>query len=86
MQMESPASIGACAEQSRGSYKASSTKDMMRLPEENLKGKRFNLDGKLEDALKEWVSPRTQEFWEREILRLVNQWGRFDQDYGVYFE
>nr|XP_042913904.1 histone-lysine N-methyltransferase SETMAR-like [Parasteatoda tepidariorum] len=51
-----------------------------------LKGKRFNLDDALKDAVQDWVSSRPQEFWEQGILQLVHQWDRCAQDYGVYFE
>ncbi|XP_042904384.1 histone-lysine N-methyltransferase SETMAR-like [Parasteatoda tepidariorum] len=52
----------------------------------HLKGKRFNSDGVLKDAVKDWVSSRPQEFWEQGILWPVHQWDRCAQAYGVYFE
>ncbi|GFY73805.1 HTH_48 domain-containing protein [Trichonephila inaurata madagascariensis] len=51
-----------------------------------LKGKRFTSDDVLKDTVKDWVSPQPQEFWEQGILRLVYQWDRCAQAYGVYFE
>ncbi|GFT06043.1 histone-lysine N-methyltransferase SETMAR [Trichonephila clavipes] len=54
--------------------------------EKHLKGKRFNSDNVLKDPVKDWVSSRAQEFWEQGILRLVHQWDRCAQAYGVYFE
>ncbi|XP_055939025.1 histone-lysine N-methyltransferase SETMAR-like [Argiope bruennichi] len=55
-------------------------------PKKHLKRKRFNSDGELKDAVKDWVSFRPQEFWEQGILRLVNHWDRCVQAYGVFFE
>ena len=52
----------------------------------HLKGKRFNSDDELKDAVMDWVSSRPQEFWEQGILRLVNQWDCCAQANGEYFE
>ncbi|GFY54924.1 histone-lysine N-methyltransferase SETMAR [Trichonephila inaurata madagascariensis] len=52
----------------------------------HLKGKRFNSDDELKDVVKDWVSSRSQEFWEQGIIRLVNQWVPCAQAYGKYFE
>ncbi|GFW08023.1 hypothetical protein TNCV_2977921 [Trichonephila clavipes] len=39
----------------------------------SLKGKRFNSDDELKDAMKDWVSSRPQEFWKQGTLHLVNE-------------
>ncbi|GFW70551.1 mariner Mos1 transposase [Trichonephila clavipes] len=52
----------------------------------HLKGKRFNSDDVFKDTVKDKVSSQPQEFWEQGILRLVHQWDRCAQTYGVYFE
>ncbi|GFY77193.1 mariner Mos1 transposase [Trichonephila inaurata madagascariensis] len=52
----------------------------------HLKGKRFNSGDVLKDTVKHWVSSQPQEFWEQGILRLVHQWDRCAQAYGIYFE
>ncbi|GFV39614.1 histone-lysine N-methyltransferase SETMAR [Trichonephila clavipes] len=52
----------------------------------HVKGKCFNSDDVLKDTVKDWVSSQPQEFWEQGIQRLVNQWDRCAQAYGVYFE
>ena len=41
------------------------------LLKKHLKGHRFNLDDKLKDTEKNYVSLRPQTFWEHEIIRLV---------------
>ncbi|GFX92657.1 histone-lysine N-methyltransferase SETMAR [Trichonephila clavipes] len=52
----------------------------------HLKGKRFNSDDVLKDTVKDWASSQPQEFWEQGILRLVHQWDRWAQAYGVSFK
>ncbi|GFW43319.1 histone-lysine N-methyltransferase SETMAR [Trichonephila clavipes] len=52
----------------------------------HLKGKRFNSDDLIKDTVKDCVSSQPQELWEQGILRLVHQWDRCAQAYGVYFE
>lgn len=52
----------------------------------HLKGRQFNSDDEVKDAVKDWVSSRPQEFWEQGILRLVHQWDRCAQAYGAYFK
>ncbi|GFU64766.1 hypothetical protein TNCV_2128401 [Trichonephila clavipes] len=52
----------------------------------HLKRKLFNSGDELKNAVKYWVSLRSQEFWEQEILWLVNQWDRCDHAYGYNFE
>ncbi|GFT76045.1 histone-lysine N-methyltransferase SETMAR [Trichonephila clavipes] len=52
----------------------------------HLNGVPFNLEDGLKDAGKDCVSSRPLEFWKQGILRLVNQWDRYAQAYGVYFK
>ncbi|GFW53271.1 histone-lysine N-methyltransferase SETMAR [Trichonephila clavipes] len=52
----------------------------------HLKRECFNSDDVLKDTVKDWVSSQPEEFWEQRILRLVHQWDRCAQAYGVYFE
>ncbi|GFW15981.1 hypothetical protein TNCV_4432541 [Trichonephila clavipes] len=58
------------------------------LLKKHLKGKLFNSRtyGVLKDTVKFWVSSHPQEYWEQGIPRLVHQWDRCAQAYGVYFE
>ena len=62
------------------------TADLIDKVDDLVKSDRFNSDDELKDAVKDWISSRPQEFWEQGILRLVNQWDRCAQAYGVYFE
>ncbi|GFY80070.1 hypothetical protein TNIN_390111 [Trichonephila inaurata madagascariensis] len=54
--------------------------------EETPKREALQLGRRAQGTVKAWVSSKPQEFWEQGILRLVHQWDRCAQAYGVYFE